>query len=91
MFLILRAKPNLLIVGGTGFIGYHLALKAKKKGWSVSSLSLNNPKKNRYIKGVNYIKCDVGNLNSLKKVLINHFVLKNLNQERFEKKTTRRC
>ena len=29
--MILRAKPNLLIVGGTGFIGYHLALKAKKK------------------------------------------------------------
>ena len=30
--MILKAKPSLLIVGGTGFIGYHLALKAKKKG-----------------------------------------------------------
>ena len=67
--MILKAKPSLLIVGGTGFIGYHLALKAKKKGWNVSSLSLNRPKKNRYIKGVNYIRCDLGNLNSLKKVL----------------------
>tara|TARA_B100000029_G_scaffold474383_1_gene516626 strand:+ start:5931 stop:6878 length:948 start_codon:yes stop_codon:yes gene_type:complete len=67
--MILKAKPKLLIVGGTGFIGYHLALEAKKRGWNVSSLSLNNPKKNRYIKGVNYLRCDVGNLNLLKKVL----------------------
>ena len=25
-------KPSLLIVGGAGFIGYHLAAKSKKKG-----------------------------------------------------------
>ena len=36
---------HLLIAGGTGFIGYHLADKFKKKGWKVTSLSLKKPKK----------------------------------------------
>jgi len=40
-----RKKPHLLVVGGTGFIGYHLISTAKKKGWKVSSISLNKPKK----------------------------------------------
>ena len=26
-----KKKPHLLVVGGTGFIGYHLILAAKKK------------------------------------------------------------
>ena len=26
-----KKKPHLLIVGGSGFIGYHLAIQAKKK------------------------------------------------------------
>ena len=33
-----------IVVGGTGFIGYHLISTAKKKGWKVSSVSLNKPK-----------------------------------------------
>ena len=31
-------KPSLLIVGGAGFIGYHLAAKVKNKGWKVTNL-----------------------------------------------------
>ena len=50
------AKPHLLVVGGTGFIGYHLVLAAKKKGWKVSSISLNKPKKYRYVKTHKQIK-----------------------------------
>ena len=38
---------HLLIAGGTGFIGHHLALKIKKKGWQVTSLSIKKPKKKR--------------------------------------------
>ena len=30
-------KPHLLVVGGTGFIGYHLAKNCLKKGWQVTS------------------------------------------------------
>ena len=38
-------RKKMLIVGGTGFIGYHLAKKAIKKNWIVDSLSINKPKK----------------------------------------------
>ena len=64
-----RKKPHLLVVGGTGFIGYHLISTAKKKGWKVSSVSLNKPKKYRYIDGVRYLTIDITNFNKLKKKL----------------------
>ena len=64
-----RKKPHLLVVGGTGFIGYHLISTAKKKGWKVSSVSLNKPKKYRYIDGVKYLTIDITNFNQLKKKL----------------------
>jgi nucleoside-diphosphate-sugar epimerase len=41
----LITKKKILIVGGTGFIGYHLAKKSLKKGWQVTSISSNRPKK----------------------------------------------
>tara|TARA_X000001036_G_scaffold437157_1_gene481884 strand:+ start:7105 stop:7248 length:144 start_codon:yes stop_codon:yes gene_type:complete len=41
----LKKKIKLLITGGTGFIGYHLAKKALAKGWVVTSISTNLPKK----------------------------------------------
>ena len=50
---------HLLIAGGTGFIGYHLANRFKKKGWKVTSLSLKRPKKKRFLKGVKYILLDL--------------------------------
>ena len=67
------AKNRLLVVGGTGFIGFHLILCAKKRGWKVSSISLNKPKKNRHIFGVNYLKIDITNLKELKKKLKGNF------------------
>ena len=45
-----KKKPHLLIVGGSGFIGYHLAIQAKKKEWKVTSISIHNPNRYRYIK-----------------------------------------
>ena len=62
-------KPHLLVVGGTGFIGFHLILAAKKKGWRISSISLNKPKVHRYVNGVNYFRCNIANLKELKKKL----------------------
>ena len=66
-------KPHLLVVGGTGFVGYHLALAAKRKGWKVTSVSINKPKKHRYVNGVNYLKIDIGDIKELKKKLIGSF------------------
>ena len=54
-------KKKILIVGGTGFIGYHLAKICLKKNFLVTSLSFGKPKKERYLKKVKYIKCDISN------------------------------
>jgi len=66
-------KPHLLVIGGTGFIGYHLVRAAKKRDWEVSSVSLNRPRKHRYVDGVNYITVDIGNLKKLKQKLNGSF------------------
>ena len=63
----MNIKNNILIVGGTGFIGYHLAKKSLKKGWQVTSISLRPPKKIRYLPQVKYIHCDIIKKKSLKR------------------------
>ena len=61
-------KVKILIIGGTGFIGYHLSLKCLKLGWSVTSFSLNKPKKKRKISKVNYLTGNLFLKNTLKKI-----------------------
>ena len=60
-------KKKILIVGGTGFIGYHLAKKCLKKNWKVTSISSKPPKKIRYLRKVKYLICDITNKKKLKK------------------------
>ena len=64
---------NILIVGGTGFIGYHLAKKCLAKGWQVTSISLNPPKKIRYLPKVKYILCDITKKKFLKRNITKSF------------------
>ena len=47
-------KKTILIAGGTGFLGYHLAKQALKKRFKVISISQNNPSEKRILKNVNY-------------------------------------
>ena len=61
----MNLKKNILIVGGTGFIGYHLAKKSLKKGWQVTSVSSKPPKKIRYLPKVKYMLCDITKKKSL--------------------------
>ena len=61
-------SKNILIIGGTGFIGYHLAKSCLSLKWSVSSISLNKPKKNRKLNNVNYLILDISNKKNLKKL-----------------------
>ena len=63
----MNLKKNILIVGGTGFIGYHLAKKSLAKGWQVTSISSKSPKKIRYLSQVKYIICDITKSRLLKK------------------------
>ena len=71
--MVKKKLPHLLVIGGTGFIGYHVILSARKKGWKVSSVSLHEPKKNRKIRGVNYLAVDISNLKNLEKKLIGKY------------------
>ena len=56
-------KETMLVTGGTGFIGYHLAKRSLKEGWNVTSISTRRPKKLRYISKVKYIICDITKFN----------------------------
>ena len=60
---------NLLVVGGTGFIGRHLAKEGIRRGFVVSILSRKRPLKRNIIKNkkVKYILCDLKNYERLKK------------------------
>ena len=60
-------SKKILITGGTGFIGYHLAKKCLELNWSVTSLSSKKPKRFRKLKKVKYLICDISNQKSLKK------------------------
>lgn len=62
-------RKTILICGGTGFLGYHLAKKAIKKKLKVISISKNDPPKNRILKNVKYIKVDICHLKDIKKKL----------------------
>ena len=69
----MKLKKKILIVGGTGFIGYHLAKKCLKKGWVVNSISSKCPKKKRFLSKVKYILCDITNKKLLKSSLQDNF------------------
>tara|TARA_B100000029_G_scaffold176343_1_gene173663 strand:- start:1782 stop:2708 length:927 start_codon:yes stop_codon:yes gene_type:complete len=58
---------NILIIGGTGFIGSHLVNKCSSLGWKVISASLSLPVKKKRNKKVKYHKVDLTNFSSIKK------------------------
>ena len=60
-------NKKILITGGTGFIGYHLAKKCIEMNWDVTSISTKNPPKIRKLKNIKYIKCDISNKVLIKK------------------------
>ena len=43
--LFYKETKKLLVVGGTGFLGFHIIKKAKKKNWKITSISLKKPTK----------------------------------------------
>ena len=59
-------KKKILITGGTGFIGYHLAKKCVRMGWEVTSFSKKKPKSIRTLKKVNYLFGDLTKKKDLK-------------------------
>lgn len=64
-----KKNKKILIVGGTGFIGFHLSKFALKKNLQVTSISTNRPKNNRKLQKVKYLFCDISDKKKLKKIL----------------------
>jgi nucleoside-diphosphate-sugar epimerase len=64
-----KKRLNLLVVGGTGFLGYHILNKAKKKSFNCFSISKSEPINSRRINGVNYLICDISNSFKLMQIL----------------------
>lgn len=69
----MKNKNSILIIGGTGFIGYHLAKNFLKKKWKVTSLSNHKPKKTRFLKKAKYIVCDISKKKSLQNKIKQEF------------------
>ena len=61
-----KLKKKILITGGTGFIGYHLAKKCIHMGWEVTSLSKGKPNSIRTLKKVKYLVGDLTKKKDLK-------------------------
>jgi nucleoside-diphosphate-sugar epimerase len=69
---------SLLIVGGTGFIGMHLAKKSLDLGLRVSVISKNNKPPSERLKDVEYLSIDIGlyeDLHSQLKTKSYHYVV----------------
>ena len=66
-------NKKILIIGGTGFLGYHLAKKCLLKKWDVTSISTNEPKKIRYLAKVKYLFLDITNKNLISKKINTHY------------------
>ena len=71
-------KYKILISGGTGFIGYHLAKKCLNLNWSVVSISTKSPIKKRRLKNVKYLKFDISQKKLLKSLPSNFDYVVNL-------------
>ena len=71
-------KCKILITGGTGFIGYHLAKKCLKLNWKVDSISTKLPSIRRKLKKVNYILLDISKKNLFRKLSHDYDYIVNL-------------
>ena len=70
----MTGNKNLLIIGGTGFIGSHAVKEAVGRGFSVLVISKNIPSLSCRIKNVEYISLNV----TVKKDLFNHINKRNI-------------
>lgn len=67
-----KKKIKILVLGGTGFIGYHLIKKCVQINWDVTSISKSSLSKEKLIKGVKYKKLDLKKFKDIKKINKNY-------------------
>ena len=68
---------KLLIIGGTGFIGFNLLKKLSNLGYGLTSISLKYPKRINIVSGVKYIKLDISKKSEFKKIKNNFNIVVN--------------
>ena len=68
-----KNKENILIAGGTGFIGTNLCKSLSKTKFNVFSCSTKRPDKFNKLLGVKYIKCDLSQKKQIEKRLSRNF------------------
>ena len=68
---------NILVIGGTGFIGFNLIKKLKSIGFKLTSISLKKPKKGNLIPGVKYIQLNIVKKKEFKKIKNNFDIVVN--------------
>lgn len=66
-------NKNILIIGGTGFIGYHLIKKCLTKKFNITSISTKRPTKKSFFSKVKYIICDIRDKKKLEKKIKDKF------------------
>ena len=58
-------ENKLLVLGGSGFIGSHVAQRGINSGYETYVVCRSLPEKRKIIKGVKYINCDISNKNNM--------------------------
>ena len=66
-------KKKILVIGGTGFIGFHLLKQTSQLGWGSVSISKNKPKKSKLVKKVKYLSVNIKNFKDLKNKIKGNF------------------
>ncbi len=64
----MKKKIKILVIGGTGFIGYHILKKALAKNWLTYSFSTKSPKKIRKLSKVKYLLGDISKKKTFNKI-----------------------
>tara|TARA_B100001248_G_scaffold50550_2_gene32700 strand:- start:11470 stop:12390 length:921 start_codon:yes stop_codon:yes gene_type:complete len=55
----MKKKIKIIVIGGTGFLGFHFSKLCLKKKMTVISLSRKKPPKNKYLEKVKYLHSDI--------------------------------
>ncbi len=61
-------NKKILIIGGTGFLGFHISQSLLKRNCEIVSVSLNKPKKIRKLNNVIYINFDISKIKNFYKL-----------------------
>lgn len=64
----MKKKTKILIIGGSGYLGFNLIKKLDKKKFLVTSVSRKKSQGKKKVKNVKYIQCDISKKKDLKKI-----------------------